>query len=179
MSRRLRPQGPKVVPVCDVGSNEFFLLAPRVKFSWATHLLVWVYGTVLYCKFPSLQEVVGFQPLVVLSIPSACSLSPRPPTSLSSLSLCSAPGCSIRLWGMHSLTQMFKGRCDEEVQSDIMQEWYFFPADRLSRWCGVQILAVEHGSNGGVVHSSLGKCIVTKLEPLPFYSYNQKLFRHF
>ncbi|KAH9953153.1 hypothetical protein BGW80DRAFT_1412698, partial [Lactifluus volemus] len=62
---------------------------------------------------------------------------------------------------------------------DIMQEWYFLPADRLGRWRGVQILAVEHGSDGGAVHSSLGKCIVTKLEPLRFYSYNQKLFRHF
>ncbi|KAH9980373.1 hypothetical protein BGW80DRAFT_1556940 [Lactifluus volemus] len=63
---------------------------------------------------------------------------------------------------MHSLTQMFKGRCDEEVQSDIMQEWYFFPADRLSRWRGVQILAVEHGSDGGVVHSSLSKKSVSR-----------------
>ncbi|KAH9978140.1 hypothetical protein BGW80DRAFT_1286025 [Lactifluus volemus] len=142
-----------------------------------------------------------FQPSVAVSIPSACSLSPRPPTSLSFLSLCSAPGCSIRLsvsttacplallpslalaccrhclssgiGGMHSLTQSLKDA------SDIMQEWYFLPADRLGRWRGVQILAVEHGSDGGAVHSSLGKCIVTKLEPLRFYSYNQKLFRHF
>jgi hypothetical protein len=37
------------------------------------------------------------QPSVAVSIPSACSLSPHPPTSLSFLSLCSAPSCSICL----------------------------------------------------------------------------------